>query len=294
MIPTLARAVGGFYLMGGIFMLRALGVSGFLDLALAAIEGRGGRRIMVRATLLSLGGVLTAASGLALLLLHDLAIPLMLANVVLQVLWLAVAALWFPPEDDEDRRGRLSTMRAAALFAGMTLLVLWLERSGRLAFGATELSSAALAAGGGGIFLWQVHALFRQAQGLGQGLSAVSGADDAASDEIITCYLPARLHLEPRFFTPAIWDADSGQPLDPEEVDLPPDVQRRIIALGLEAGRIFDAEQPGGSRIGDQAARAPLEAEAQAIAEQLFQLVGEENVTWRVPEDETEWRALTI
>jgi len=290
MIPALARAVGGFYLMGGIFMLRALGVSGFLDLALAAIERRGGRRLMVRSTLLSLGGVLTAASGLALLLLHDLAIPLMLANVVMQVLWLVVATLWFPPEDDEDRRGRLSTMRAAALFAGMTLLVLWLERSGRLAFAATELSTVVLAMGGGGIFLWQVYALFRQ----GQGLSAVSGTDDAASEEIITCYLPARLHLEPRYFTPAIWDADSGQPLDPEEVDLPPDLQRRIIAFGLEAGRIFDAEQPGGSRIGDQAARALLEAEAQAIAEQLFQLVGEENVTWRVPEDETEWRALTI
>lgn len=289
MIALVAAALGGFYFVGGVVLLRALALSQFMDMALAALEGRGQTRAVIRAILLGLGGVLTSLSGLALIMLHASALPLMLANVALQILWLLVALRWFPPEDEDDRRGRLSTLRATAYFVGATLLMLWLERKGHLVFASTDLSSAVLTLAAVGLLGWQTYTVIRLSWS-----SRRAEVTAGEADEVITEYLPARLHLEPRFFTQALWDADSGQSLDPDHVTMAPDLRQRITDFGLTTGRAFDADQPGGSRIADPATRAVLEAEARAIVMQLVPLVGEENVSWYLPADDAEWCSLTI
>jgi len=263
LIALLARALGGFYLFGGLVLLPLLGI----------------------------GAVLTCLSGLALLLLHASALPLMLANVAIQIIWLLVAARWFPPEDEDDRLGRTSTLRATALFAGVTLLTLGLERGSHLVFSSTDLAQAVLTLAAAGFVGWQIHSLLR----LFRATRATNAtATTGAAEDIVAEYLPARLHLEPRYFTFALWDAESGQPLDPDWVTMAPALRQRIVDFGLTTGRAFDTEQPGGSRITDPAMRAALEAEAQAIVALLIPLVGEENVSWRLPDDEDDWRSLTI
>lgn len=288
----LVRGLGAFYLVGGLLVLRALAMSRFMDMALAALQGVSQKRALLRSVLLAIGGILTVTSGLALLLLHEAALPLMLANVAMQILWLVVAGRWFPPEDEDDRRGRLSTMRATATFAGATLLVLWLERSGKLVFAADAVSSSTVALAGLGLLGWQVYAINKERHSDLPAFEPVAPGE--YSEEASSPYLPARLHIEPRFYTYAIWDAESGQTLDPEALDIPPVLAQRIIDFGLEAGRVFDDEQPGGSRIADPAARATLEKEAQAIVAELIPLVGDDNITWRVPEDDDEWKTWHI
>lgn len=286
------RALGAFYLAGGLLVLRALALSRFMDMALAALQGVSQKRALLRSVLLATGGILTAASGLSLALLHVAALPLMLANVVMQILWLVVAGRWFPAEDEEDRRGRLSTMRATVMFAGATLLVLWLERTGKLAFIADPVSSSAVVLAGLGLLGWQVYAINKARHSDLPAFEPVA-PEEFTEGETASC-LPARLHIEPRFYTYAIWDAETGQTLDPEGLDIPPALAQRIIDFGLAAGRVFDDEQPGGSRIADPAARAPLEKEAQAIVAELIPLVGADNITWRVPEDDEEWKTWHI
>jgi len=291
LIALLARALGGFYLFGGLVLLRALALAQSMELVLAALGGRSRIKTMARATLLGIGAVLTCLSGLALLLLHASALPLMLANVAIQIIWLLVAARWFPPEDEDDRLGRTSTLRATALFAGVTLLTLGLERGGHLVFSSTDLAQAVLTLAAAGFVGWQIHSLLR----LFRATRATNAtATTGAAEDIVAEYLPARLHLEPRYFTFALWDAESGQPLDPDWVTMAPALRQRIVDFGLTTGRAFDTEQPGGSRITDPAMRAALEAEAQAIVALLIPLVGEENVSWRLPDDEDDWRSLTI
>lgn len=292
MFPLLARALGAFYLIGGILVLRALAMSRFMEMALAALNGVSQKRALLRSVLLAIGGILTAISGLALFLLHDAAIPLMLANVAMQIVWLLVAGQWFPPEDEDDRRGRLSTMRATAMFAGVTLMVLWLERTGKLAFSFDPTASMALALSGLGLLGWQAYAINKERHSDLPTFEPVAPAD--YPDDVVVHALPARIHIEPRFYSYAIWDAESGQTLDPEGLDLPPALAQRIIDFGLEAGRVFDDAQPGGSKIGDLVARAQLEKEAQAIVAELIPLVGEDNVTWCVPEDDEDWKTMHI
>lgn len=292
MFPLLARVLGGFYLVGGLIVLRALAMSRFLEMALAALEGVSQKRALIRSLLLAIGGILTAISGLALFLLHEAVIPLMLANVAMQIVWLLVASRWFPPQDEDDRRGRLSTMRATAMFTGMTLLVLWLERTGKLALTSDSTANMALALSGLGLIGWQAYAINKERHSDVPTFQPVEAGEYPV--EITPRALPSRLHIEPRYYAYAIWDAESGDTLDPEELDIPPALRQRIIDFGLEAGRVFDDEQPGGSKIGDAAARAPLEAEAQAILAELMPLVGEDNITWRVPEDDAEWKSYTI
>jgi len=292
MFPLLARVLGGFYLVGGLIVLRALAMSRFLEMALAALHGLSQKRALLRSVLLSIGGILTALSGVALLALHEAALPLMLANVAMQIVWLLVSARWFPAQDEDDRRGRLSTMRATAMFAGVTLMVLWLERTGKLAFSADPTASMALALSGLGLIVWQAYAINKERHSDLLTFEPVAAGE--YPDEAITSSLPARIHIEPRFYSYAIWDAESGQTLDPESIDIPSELAQRIIDFGLQAGRAFDDEQPGGSKIRDAAARAPLEAEAQAIVAELMPLVGEDNITWRLPEDDEDWKTMHI
>ena len=129
----IARAVGAFYIVGGLFALRAARTNDLLDRALAGIEMKPTPRAeRLRAAGLWVGGAMTAASGVALLLLSRWAVWLFLANLLLQALYLAVASVWLRPETELDALGRRRTVNAALFWTCATIAVLIWSRNGLL------------------------------------------------------------------------------------------------------------------------------------------------------------------
>ena len=113
-IDITARLVGAFYVFGGVMTLRAIAMDAVLDKALAAITlGRPDHDGELRRRVLTALSLVTAEAGGALLLLGGLAPWLFLLNLGLQAGWLFWARTRFPPEDEEDARGRRQSARAA-------------------------------------------------------------------------------------------------------------------------------------------------------------------------------------
>jgi hypothetical protein len=133
LVEYLVRAVGLFYALGAIFLIRQMAVSDLMDRVIAAIDlTHEDRRHTVRRWLLGAGAALTGASGVAALLLSSWALPLFAANLILQVSWLVWAARAFPPEDAEDALGRRRTLNAAFFYATVTVTVFALALEGGL------------------------------------------------------------------------------------------------------------------------------------------------------------------
>lgn len=127
------RAVGFFYALGAIFLIRQMAVSDFLDRAIAAVKlEEQPRKEIIRRWLLSVGAALTGASGVGILLMSSWAVPLFVANLVIQVGWLAWSATSFPPQDQEDALGRRRSFNAAFFYATMTVTACALAYEGRL------------------------------------------------------------------------------------------------------------------------------------------------------------------
>lgn len=125
MLGWLARAVGLFYLLGGMLTLRAGQVEAFLDSALTLIDLRrpeGPERL--RGWSMMAIGALTAISGLALLLLSRWAATAFLANAALQAAYLGWASRALPATDLASALGRRRTRNAFAVWLVMTGLVL--------------------------------------------------------------------------------------------------------------------------------------------------------------------------
>lgn len=130
-----ARFVGAFYLVGGLFALRAARMNSLLDRALSAIDLKPTPpEERVRALALTAGGAMTALSGAALLLLFKWSAWLFAANLVLQLAYLVYADRRLKPEDALEQQGRNQTRNAAILWGLATLAVIWWTREGLLTF----------------------------------------------------------------------------------------------------------------------------------------------------------------
>lgn len=128
-----ARAVGLFYLAGGLFTVRAGRMEAFLDTAIASIEGRPAEPSeRLRGWSMMITGALTALSGLLLLLLLKWALHAFLANAAWQAAYLAWAARALPPDSPLAAEGRRRTINAFVVWLVMTGLVLLLFERGVL------------------------------------------------------------------------------------------------------------------------------------------------------------------
>ena len=136
------RALGAFWFAGGLVTLWTLSRARVLDTALAALGGGVATRDLVRAGLLGGGAVLTALAGLFLALLDRFAPAALLANALVQAVWLAYAARHFPPEDDEDRIGRLRVTNAFGVWLVGTGSVIAAERFDVVRFGELQIGRA--------------------------------------------------------------------------------------------------------------------------------------------------------
>lgn len=278
MSDWVARGLGLFYLAGGVVVLRALAANRIADALLEALGGGTKTKDRIRFVLLSAGAVLTALSGLALVLLSRWASALMLANVAMQAAWLLYAARYFPPEDEDDAIGRRRTTHAAIGFLAATVIVVCLERSGRVAFAESgwvdaALSVATLAGAGWAGHVWRWGAL-------GGGVAAVSSEPDAAAPVFDP---PRCIRLEPQFGAWPLWDGDTGRNVDPFTLDLPEGLAERVRAFEDAVLAATDPDHADGPSVADRDALPRLEAEAAAICRQFVELYGEDGVSWRLP-----------
>lgn len=130
-MELVARAVGLFYLAGGLFAVRAFAQELWLDRALLAIQpSANGRAERAATVLLLLGAVLTAFAGLALLLLSAASSALFVANLAFQIGYQLWARRWHPAVDAAAQLGRRRAINAAALWAILTAGVVGLQATG--------------------------------------------------------------------------------------------------------------------------------------------------------------------
>ncbi len=129
-----ARAVGLFYLAGGLLAVSAFARELWLDRAIVAIDpAAAGRAERAATVLLLIGAVLTAFAGLALLLLSLTAPVLFVVNLLWQIGYQLWARRWHPAEDAAAVLGRRRAINAAMLWAAITVFVIALWMAGVVA-----------------------------------------------------------------------------------------------------------------------------------------------------------------
>lgn len=130
-LPTLiALAVGLFYAVGGLLLLRRLPAEAVMDRMLAALGDETAPAEQRRTRFWMLGGAVVFASGLSLVLLSRWAPAFFVVAALLQAGYLAWAARALPAEDEDARRGRRSVVQALLLYLVATGFVLWLNGRG--------------------------------------------------------------------------------------------------------------------------------------------------------------------
>lgn len=128
-----ARGLGAFYLIAGLFAVRVARTNDLMDRVLAGIELKPVPAVeRVRSAALWSGALLSAASGLSLLLLSRWAAWLFGLTLVMQAAYLAWASVWLKPRDADDRDGRRKTINAAVAWTLATAAVLWWSHTGLL------------------------------------------------------------------------------------------------------------------------------------------------------------------
>lgn len=266
------RAVGAFYLAGSWFALRAVLMDSVLDKALAALSA-GKEDPKEKARRLIVGGftVLFGAGGMALMLMSFWAMPLFLASLAAQVVWLFRARRFFIPEEEDDAASVNQLRNSSILYAAATFAVVWLWRDGRLGPWddplAAILTMAALL-GLGGWFLYH--------------LSWKPGSPDPFADDADDEPDPAptRIVIDPvRGYWPLI-DSDIDMRFNHLKV-LDEELAHRIEEWDDVFQNAFDPEdEAAGPDFASPEARATYLAEGEAIAGELAALFGEDNVSF--------------
>jgi len=233
-LDILPRLLGAFYLFGGWMGLKALAMDDALDRMLGALSAEPATdKETLRRRVLAACVLLTALSGVALMLMSRLALPLFVLNLVAQAGWLLWARTAFPPEDAEDALGRRRSRNAAIIWVAATLFVAWLDRQGRFApfadpIPAVVVGLAALILGG-----WAIRQLSWDPGSLPEDINTLP---DFEPPEIRH---PSRIRLAPMIGDWSIWDADDGRGLHAYAY-LPLDLADRIEDWAAEYEAALD------------------------------------------------------
>lgn len=128
------RFVGAFYTFAGFVATRAALMSSFLDYAIAQIGMQKiSTRERVQTAWLMAAAAGVFASGLALLLLLDVALWLFLISALGQAVYLVVLApYYFDVEDPPDAKGRQGSTNAFVLYGAVTAIVIAAFSAGKL------------------------------------------------------------------------------------------------------------------------------------------------------------------
>lgn len=274
------RALGVFWLVGGLVTLRALRQTRGLDAMIAALAGGVRRRDVVRAELLTLGAVLTTLSGFLLALLDRLAPAALFTNALVQAAWLFYAAREFPPEDDEDRIGRARVTNAFGVWLVGTGLVIAAEQFEIVRFEAFPVVEAVAGVAAVAVLVWQAFEI--RAMRAMPGLDASPVADP--TPEPGPYRQPVNVILAPEVGCWPLWDGDDGRNLDPWRLEIPEELRERIADFDGRVIESLDVDHPEGPSIVGREVAEGFAAEAIELTHALAGVYGEDAVAWRLPD----------
>ena len=281
MIDHLLRAIGVFYAFGGVLVLIRIEQARALENVYAALTGGPQTRHTVRTALLTIGGMLTCVGGVALAGLSDRTLALMGVNTFVQLAWLGYAAAYFPPEDEEDRKGRSRTANAAIVYALAFGLLIWLTLAGRASLARTFTMDLMVALLLGVLGAWQAWSIWRHRQRFA-GPPAPQPATEATATPFTR---PAHVELRPFPGAWPLWDSDSGANLDPGRLELPPELIARVQAYENAVLAALEQDPERGLVFRDARRKLELERQATALAGELEQHLGRDAVAWRMPDE---------
>lgn len=155
----IAIAIGAFYCLGGIAVLRRMPLDRVMNFALQALGEKPDARERLQVHLLLLGGCLTFASGLALVTLSTWATAVFASNSLFQAGYLIWAMRVVPSRTEGERRGRNRTINAFIIYLAALAFVTHAQGQGVFApwpigNGAWSGIIEPLAIGGATVVLW--------------------------------------------------------------------------------------------------------------------------------------------
>lgn len=279
------RLLGAFYAFAGVVVLRQLASDRLIQMVHAALNGGVRPNDAIRAAWLAAGGVFTLLCGLALAGLNAIAPALMLVNVAMQGGWLLYAARAFPPQDEEDAKGRRQTINAFLLFLGFTVLVIWLVRTGRVVLFPDEMAARIIGLAAIALASWQGWHVWRFSKGQwpdGERSPTLDAPEEPVDPPVFDP--PQRVMLSPRLGCWPLWDMDTGRNVSVDSIDLPADLSRDISAFEDAVIGAIDVDHAEGPILTDKAQIAALEAQATALTLRLGEVYGADNVSWMLPD----------
>lgn len=233
-LPWILFAIGLFYTLGGVVLIRRMAMDRLLDQAIAAITLKRDRDEETATRLLTLGGWLTFASGLSLMAQSRAALVIFTLNIAAQAGYLLWAARHRPVTHDLERRGRAATRTALLIYTGVFGLVLMMEQQSLwrswLGTGIPGLLAdlAAMGALTAAFVFLLTNMGTRHAGGQGERYPDFLQPDDEDGPDYDPTKPPRCLRLAPEYQCWPLWDDESFTNIDPDTLGLSAALQERI------------------------------------------------------------------
>ncbi len=264
LIPAVV-AVGLFYAIGGILHMRAMAMNRMVDGLLAALEDRDARMERQRTRIMTLGAALTFASGVSLIAMSRWTLLVFALNAALQGGYLIWAARAFPPEDDLEKSGRRSTVRAFLIYLLALGLVIALHRLGVWRIW-TEPAFIELVA--------IIVPTLLISWFFGRNVKTAADTIHAAPQPELQSAAanmppPERLRLTPEYHCSPLWDDERGNMVDVAGLGLSAELVDRILAWDAAFQATWRENDPLDSFFPDVAAERAWVREGYSIAEDL-------------------------
>jgi hypothetical protein len=267
-VSWVAVAVGGFYVFAGVVLMRTMRLDRLMDDVLVALEGKpASANERWKSAILTAGAYLTLASGAALATLSALAVPLFLANVVVQGGYLLWAGRALPPADAEEGNGRRHTTNAFVVYAAAAAFVVWLSVRGGLRarpMGFEAIMIEALTVGAIVVASWA--SMFVPRSWFGRTSSTTRSPRETVPDPRV---MPAKLRLRPDWQSWPLWDAETGENVSHYHLDLPDGLAERIEAWDDTMQETYNSDDPPSSGFKTDNERRAYREEGKAIAREL-------------------------
>ncbi len=273
----IAVAIGAFYVFAGVVVLRRMAMDSLLDVVLQAITlEKTSAKERLRSRVLTLGGCLTFASGLALMTLSPWATVFFAANAIVQGGYLLWARKALPSESVEEQQGRNQTQNAYVIYLAAFAFVVHAQAQGVLSYWPWPVDL--------GRFSWLVEPLVisavtaalwanwfvRMPRSAKSGAwSSSEGAGEVGPADEFFKLLPDRLRLAPEYGCWPTWDDETGDNVDPAALGFSDALLARLRQWDDVWQETFKPDDPGGSGFGDGDAGQRWQQEGQEIAAQL-------------------------
>jgi|GEM_PF-1773739 len=281
------RLVGAFYLFAGVVAVRAATMDRFLDQALAGLTLESTPQVeKLRGLWLLVASLLVGASGLALIMLSELALWLFLLSAAGQAAFLFYfAPRYFDVVDAPDPKGRRGSINAFLLYCVATAFVVIAAATGVLKNWEALppfLSEAVAVAFIG----WVAVVVYKFLQPLGKNKDSRARTtnfldlDDTESWSIQTYSLPATLTLAPTWHGIPLRDPDTMQPVDRDfwEDKVDPTLRNEVDEW-LHQFRTGDlVETDGHAHFRDENKQVTWHAKGQRLVEKIQNELGVETV----------------